>query len=42
VLFANGSFKYVLRSQADVDKNATVSSGGTPLPQFNSRFKIPQ
>jgi Flp pilus assembly protein CpaB len=42
VLFANGSFKYVLRSQADVDKNATVSSGGTTLPQFNSRFKIPQ
>jgi Flp pilus assembly protein CpaB len=41
LLFANGTYKYVLRSQADAEKNDTVNSGGTTLPQFNSRFKIP-
>src|ERR1035437_85555 len=42
LLFANGTYKYVLRSQADAEKNDTVNSGGTTLPQFNSRFHIPQ
>jgi len=41
ILFGNGSYKYVLRSQADAEKNDTVNSGGFTLPQFNSRFHIP-
>jgi Flp pilus assembly protein CpaB len=42
LLFANGSYKYVLRSQADAAKNDTVTSGGTTLPALNSRFHVPQ
>jgi len=42
VLFANGSFKFVLRSQADAEKTDTVNSGGTTLPQVKSRFHVPQ
>jgi Flp pilus assembly protein CpaB len=41
LLFSNGTYKYVLRSQADASKTDTVNSGGTTLPQFNSRFKVP-
>jgi Flp pilus assembly protein CpaB len=41
LLFANGSYKYVLRSQADAAKNDTVTSGGTTLPALNSRFHVP-
>jgi Flp pilus assembly protein CpaB len=42
VLFGSGSFKFVLRSQADAEKNDTVSSGGTTLPQLVQRFHVPQ
>jgi Flp pilus assembly protein CpaB len=41
VLFSNGSFKFVLRSQADAEKTDTVNSGGTTLPQVVSRFHVP-
>jgi Flp pilus assembly protein CpaB len=42
LLFGSGTFKYVLRSQADAGKNDTVSSGGVTLPQLLSRFHVPQ
>lgn len=41
VLFGTGAYKFVLRSQADAEKNDTVSSGGTNLQQFKSRFHVP-
>jgi Flp pilus assembly protein CpaB len=41
VLFGNGSFKFLLRSQADAEKTDTVNSGGTTLPQVVSRFHVP-
>jgi Flp pilus assembly protein CpaB len=42
VLFGSGSFKFVLRSQADAEKNDTVSSGGTTQQQLIQRFHVPQ
>jgi Flp pilus assembly protein CpaB len=41
VLFANGNFKFALRSQADAEKTDTVNSGGATLPQVLSRFHVP-
>src|ERR1700716_997497 len=42
LLFTSGTYKYVLRSQADADKADTVNSGGVTLPQLISRFHVPQ
>jgi len=41
ILFANGTYKYVLKSQVDAESTAQVTSGGTTIAQFSTRFNVP-